>query len=83
MKLSQCSSCKHLDRENIGWTTRCPAFPKGIPFEVLETEVKHDVVIPGQTGETVYEVLPGYEDIALFRTTRGREATNGHDGSHS
>lgn len=70
MKLSQCSSCRNLDRGRVPYARVCPAFPNGIPAKVYFTETYHDRVLPGQTGDTVYAVLPGYEDIAVTRPRR-------------
>lgn len=48
---SQCPTCKHFD-----WDTfTCKAFPKEIPDEILAGNKKHDDVIKGQTGNTIYE----------------------------
>lgn len=46
----QCMDCKHLK----DGTLTCPAFPKGIPMNVLSNKVDHDKVLDGQTGTDVY-----------------------------
>ena len=48
---SSCTGCKHFDMVNYV----CPAFPLGIPTEVLTGSVKHNFVIKGQEGNTVRE----------------------------
>ena len=47
---SQCSFCKHLIKEGL----TCAAFPKGIPDNLLAGEVKHDGIIKGQVGDTIF-----------------------------
>ena len=49
--LSQCARCKHFDNYT------CAAFPDGIPEKLLTGEQKHDKIIPGQTGSTVFEEI--------------------------
>lgn len=48
---SQCATCKHFDWD----TCTCKAFPKEIPDNLLDGTKKHDRVIAGQTGRTLYE----------------------------
>jgi len=50
MYRSQCTFCKHLIKDGL----ICIAFPEGIPDDLLEGEVKHDGVIKGQVGNTVF-----------------------------
>lgn len=50
MYRSQCTFCRHLVKEGL----TCIAFPKGIPDNLLEGEVKHDAIIAGQVGNTVF-----------------------------
>lgn len=49
--LSVCNTCKHFDVFEF----TCPAFPKGIPDEFLAGKSKHDEIVPGQTGMTIFE----------------------------
>ena len=49
--VSVCNKCKHFD----SFEYICLAFPNGIPDELLSGEAKHDEVIKGQTGETIFE----------------------------
>jgi hypothetical protein len=50
MYSSVCGKCKHLNIFNLN----CPAFPKGIPDNLLEGKIQHDKPIKGQTGDTVF-----------------------------
>jgi len=50
----QCSSCKHFNVGNFNGLT-CRAFPKGIPDEILMNEKAHNKILPGQTGNYVFE----------------------------
>ena len=50
MYMSQCATCRHYDRDNYS----CRAFPDGIPELILQGNKRHDAVIPGQEGETIY-----------------------------
>lgn len=52
---SSCTGCKHFNV--IDYT--CPAFPKGIPTEILTGELKHDRVLKNQLGGTVREEKEG------------------------
>jgi len=45
-----CADCKHLD-ENPGG---CPAFPQGVPDEILSGENKHTEKHPDQKGDLVF-----------------------------
>jgi len=42
-----CLDCKHLT--DLVEST-CEAFPKGIPFEILQDRVRHDTPYPGDHG---------------------------------
>lgn len=50
MYVSQCAFCKHFVDNDF----YCKAFPNGIPDAILSGKQKHDVIIKGQTGETVF-----------------------------
>lgn len=51
MYKSQCATCIHYD-----WDTyTCKAFPEEIPDELLSGDKKHESVIKGQFGKTIYE----------------------------
>ena len=58
-----CLYCVHF-----GQGMGCPAFPDGIPVQILSGEVDHLVVRPGQVGAIVYEPI----DKAIWRRTRQR-----------
>lgn len=45
----KCNQCKHLNAEG-----ECPAWPMGIPDEIIFDDAKHDHVYPGQTGAFVF-----------------------------
>ena len=49
---SDCSRCKHL---KPGGDYTCPAFPEGIPIDLLSADLQHREVIKGQAGDTVFE----------------------------
>ena len=56
--LPPCFYCKHLIDIGTqitfqGW--KCPAFPDGIPPQILTRDLSHEEYIPGQQGEIVYE----------------------------
>jgi hypothetical protein len=46
--------CEHFDRDNVDGIT-CKAFPGGIPDKILVEQEKHTKVLPGQTGDFVFE----------------------------
>ena len=48
---SDCAFCKHLKLGRYS----CIAFPNGIPRLVLEGKKKHQSIIEGQVGTTVFE----------------------------
>lgn len=47
-----CNTCKHFQR-GVPYF-HCAAFSK-IPDEILEGKIKHNVVLPGQKNDIVYE----------------------------
>jgi hypothetical protein len=47
------SECKHFYQDKDGFT--CRAFPKGIPKEIIDGKIEHDVIIKGQVGNFVFE----------------------------
>ncbi len=49
-KQPRCSNCKHLNENPEG----CPAFPDGIPDDILSGKILHKVPIKGQVGDYVY-----------------------------
>ena len=49
----QCSLCKHFHGDDY----YCPAYPDGIPDELLSGKEKHNSIIKGQKGETVFESM--------------------------
>lgn len=48
---SQCGNCKLFSMDGYC----CPAFPDGIPDELISGEKKHNEVIDGQAGAYVYD----------------------------
>ena len=50
MYASQCAFCKYFVEDDY----YCKAFPDGIPDAILSGEQKHDSVIKGQAGKTVF-----------------------------
>ena len=48
---SQCAQCKHFKRDDY----YCPAYPDGIPDELLEGDATHDKRRTDQTGDTLFE----------------------------
>lgn len=53
MKRTQCTKCKHKIRGNM----KCTAFPNGIPHSVYFDGIKHDDILEGQEGLSIYEPL--------------------------
>lgn len=49
--LSQCTTCKYFHRYEL----QCKAYPDGIPLDILEGLKKHDNILEGQSGETIFE----------------------------
>ena len=50
---SHCGNCVHLDNGQF----TCPAYPEGVPNDLLEGKRPHYDIIKGQTGKTVYEPI--------------------------
>ena len=44
---TQCKSCKHWSPDSA---LTCPAFPGGIPFDILLSKVIHDRPVAGDHG---------------------------------
>ena len=51
---SSCGSCKHFRKDDF----YCPAYPDGIPDELLSGKKQHDQVRKDQTGNTIFEEEP-------------------------
>ena len=51
---SSCGSCKHFIEDDF----YCPAYPDGIPDELLQGKEFHTKVRKDQTGNTVFEEDP-------------------------
>ncbi len=51
-----CLWCKWFNRKETG--LKCAAFPNGIPENIIEGE-PHNKVLPGQTGDKVFEKARG------------------------
>lgn len=51
MAFGQCIGCKHYDAEN----DVCPAFPDIVPQDIYDKIIKHNVILPNQVGETIFE----------------------------
>lgn len=54
---SQCSTCIHYDEEYQGI---CPAFPHGIPADIISGNETHNKVKQDQMGDFVYVQDPEY-----------------------
>ena len=52
---SDCINCKHLI-DFFSEPATCKAFPKGISWDILDGEIKHDKHISGQVGDYVFEL---------------------------
>ncbi|RKY40395.1 MAG: hypothetical protein DRP85_08640 [Candidatus Makaraimicrobium thalassicum] len=61
-----CFGCKHFRPRKLS----CPAFPDGIPHEVLEGFLPHVEVLPEQQGQYVFE--PAAEVPEVVRRARER-----------
>ncbi len=48
---SQCAVCKHFVMNDY----YCPAYPYGIPDQLLDGSEKHNKLRPDQTGSTTFE----------------------------
>lgn len=56
--INQCARCKHyLGRRN------CKAFSTQIPLDVFQNDVRHNHVLEGQKGTTLYEVKDSYQSL--------------------
>jgi len=60
-----CTVCKHFKPK----TFTCPAFPKGIPSDIMEGFMFHTTVFRNQVGEYVFEPKPDFKLQELFRTS--------------
>lgn len=54
MYLSPCATCKHFNKDDY----YCPAYPDGIPDELLSGKVQHNQVRKDQQGTTIFEEDP-------------------------
>jgi len=57
---SQCYDlCRHYSGDIVTEDQEvvpvCPAYPRGIPLGILSGKVRHDRVLPGQDGGTIFE----------------------------
>jgi len=52
-----CYGCKHFNPR----TFTCPAFPKGIPSDIIEGFMPHTTVFRNQVGEYVFEPKPDFK----------------------
>ena len=59
-----CYGCKHFRPK----TFTCPAFPKGIPSDIMEGFMPHTTVFRNQVGEYVFEPKPDFKPSKLFRS---------------
>lgn len=53
-----CFECSHLHKDY----RTCPAFPQGIPEDIIAGKRIHKKIHPQQTGDTLFQALPD-EDI--------------------
>lgn len=65
-----CYSCNHFEgRDDFANMPRCPAFPNGIPSNIYmgkppwKIPDPHFEIALGQTGRTVFEPIPGKEEL--------------------
>ena len=61
-----CQVCRHLDTmEDNPYGLTCPAFPDGIPDDILDAMDDHTSVVGrAQVAQVVFEVVPGMEAVA-------------------
>jgi len=71
MQRIQCLFCRHFNLSN----STCPAFPKGIPIEILAGEVPHLNPVHGQEGQWVFEQLSeeAFDRKARYFVSKVRE----------
>ncbi|MCC7494990.1 MAG: hypothetical protein IT204_21760 [Fimbriimonadaceae bacterium] len=62
---NQCGMCKHYHRGGKGELT-CPAFPSGIPFEIVTYAFDHRLPYPGDQGIR-FEPAPDLPPKSLAR----------------
>jgi hypothetical protein len=72
-----CSYCVNLLERGFenepfeGWT--CKAFPEGIPRSIIIRDTNHNKVLPGQTGDFIYEPQAyNFDDGMHFITFDGK-----------
>jgi len=53
---TSCLQCKHLGLYKYD-SYRCKAFPNGIPYEIISGFMLHNVRIPEQNNNVIYETL--------------------------
>jgi len=56
---SQCGYCECLDRGNL----TCPAFPDEIPDDLLKGKQRHEKILKGQIGNTLFSPEKGHENV--------------------
>lgn len=54
----QCFRCEHFDENTAEDEKRytCPAFPDGIPDEILFNDFEHDKIHPEQRGDILFRL---------------------------
>lgn len=65
-----CSQCRNLDSVST-LPPQCPAFPTGIPFDIISGRVHHTKPMLGQSSVVVFQPVPEAE-YTLVLANRGR-----------
>jgi hypothetical protein len=53
MESPQCASCTWKDPEEY----LCPAYPYGIPVDILQNRILHSEILPDQMGDSIYTAV--------------------------
>jgi len=73
--LPQCYRCKNLDPNTGQATITCRAFPKGVPWQILEGRVGHSKPVEGDHGVR-FEQLDGPDGLEVGEGEGGNDAVS-------
>jgi hypothetical protein len=66
-EVSICASCAHFRHRLSSFQAVCPAFPNGIPNEILQGDVDHRSRHPDQVGDVVHTLGPDVDSVGALR----------------